>query len=110
MIPNVLYKYLVPGRIDVLTERKIRFTQACFLNDPFEFRPDMPVPDAEGLGHLEAKIAKERDAGYQEKSELYGILSLTAKNDSIPMWTHCAATHSGFLIGFDTGSSLFKKQ
>lgn len=32
----MLYKYLSPERIDVLQNLKIRFTQPCGLNDPFE--------------------------------------------------------------------------
>lgn len=32
----MLYKYLSPTRIDVLQNLKIRFTQPCELNDPFE--------------------------------------------------------------------------
>src|SRR5947208_2106603 len=34
-----LYKYLTGDRIDVLQNRKIRFTQPNAFNDPFEFRP-----------------------------------------------------------------------
>lgn len=33
---RVLYKYLNPARIDVLQNLKVRFTQPCELNDPFE--------------------------------------------------------------------------
>lgn len=35
----ILYKYLSPERIDVLTRLKIRFTQVAALNDPFESLP-----------------------------------------------------------------------
>lgn len=35
----LLYKYLSPERIDVLENKKIRFTQPGDLNDPFEFEP-----------------------------------------------------------------------
>lgn len=34
-----LYKYLNPDRVDVLKQRRIRFTQPSALNDPFEFKP-----------------------------------------------------------------------
>ena len=34
-----LYKYLEPARIDVLENRKIRFSQINALNDPFEGKP-----------------------------------------------------------------------
>lgn len=36
METSLLYKYLSPARIDVLENLKIRFTQPCALNDPFE--------------------------------------------------------------------------
>jgi hypothetical protein len=35
----ILYKYLPPERIDVLKNKRIRFTQPGNFNDPFEFRP-----------------------------------------------------------------------
>jgi len=35
----VLYKYPQPARLDVLEQRRIRFTQPGDFNDPFEFRP-----------------------------------------------------------------------
>jgi hypothetical protein len=35
----ILYKYLHPDRIDVLTQKMVRFTQPGDFNDPFEFRP-----------------------------------------------------------------------
>jgi hypothetical protein len=35
----ILYKYLAPGRTDVLRGCRIRFTQPSALNDPFELRP-----------------------------------------------------------------------
>ena len=36
-IPNTLYKYVTPERIDILKNLNIRFTQPSALNDPFEF-------------------------------------------------------------------------
>jgi hypothetical protein len=35
----MLYKYLQPARLDVLEQKRIRFTQPADFNDPFEFRP-----------------------------------------------------------------------
>lgn len=34
-----VFKYLVPDRIDILENKNIRFTQARYLNDPFESLP-----------------------------------------------------------------------
>ena len=36
----IFYKYLPPERIDILQNRRIRFTQPNALNDPFEARPN----------------------------------------------------------------------
>jgi hypothetical protein len=105
LVADTLYKYVVPERIDVLVNKRIRFTQPCFLNDPFEFKPGFPVPAADGIVHFEAK-AKARDVHFRELSRLYGVLCLTTKKDSIPMWTHYAAAHEGFVIGFDTKSEF----
>lgn len=105
MTPKLLYKYASAKRMDIFLEKKIRFTQPCFLNDPFEFRPGMP----DGAGHFEAGRAKKREGELMEKSRLYGVLCLTEKSDSIPMWAHYAGSHTGFAIGFDTGSAFFKK-
>ena len=108
-IPERLYKYLAAERLDVLAMKRIRFTQPCFCNDPFEFRPGMPVPGPQGLGHFELSTARRRDDEYDEKSRVTGVLSLTAKRDSIPMWTHYAESHRGFVIGFDTKSAFFSE-
>jgi hypothetical protein len=101
--PKVLYKYVVPDRIDILLNKRIRFTQACLLNDPFEFR----LGSRDGLPPFQARIDSKRTDEFEEKSHFYGVLSLAERNDSIPMWTHYAASHTGFVIGFDTGSSMF---
>lgn len=108
MVPKLLYKYAVPDRIDVLTGGRIRFTQPCFLNDPFEFSPGLPAADLRDVGHFEAKVAKRRNAAFEERSHTSGILSLTQEPDSIPMWAHYAAAHTGFVIAFDAASTLFK--
>ncbi len=108
VIPDLLYKYVVPDRIDILTGRRIRFTQPFFLNDPFEFSPGTPTAGLEGVGRYEAKVAKRRNAAFNERSHASGILSLTQEPDSIPMWAHYAATHTGFVMAFDTAGTLFK--
>jgi hypothetical protein len=68
----------------------------------------MPIADAGGLGRFEAKRALNGAAFFREKARLYGVLSLTEKSDSIPMWTHYAAAHTGFVIAFDTASEAFR--
>jgi hypothetical protein len=106
---RILYKYVPPERIDVLLKRRIRFTQPCFLNDPFEFTPGFPADKPENVGHFEAKIARERGTFFREQSRICGVLSLVEGANSIPMWTHYAAGHTGFVIGFDAESGLFSQ-
>jgi hypothetical protein len=101
--PKVLYKYVVPDRIDILLNKRIRFTQAYLLNDPFEFR----LGSEDGHPPFQAGLDRKRTDEFQEKARFYGVLSLAKRNDSIPMWTHYAASHTGFVIGFDTGSTIF---
>lgn len=105
MATNVLYKYVVPERIDILLKRKIRFTQPCFFNDPFEFNPGVSAGD---MPRFEEGIARERYAAYQKESCAFGVLSLTENWHSIPMWAHYSASHTGFAIGFDVESPFFK--
>jgi hypothetical protein len=105
-MPKVLYKYVRPERIDVLLDRRIRFTQPCFLNDPFEFTPGFPV-DEDGITPFKARMANQRADSFHEESRHCGVLSLVDACDSIPMWTHYGAGHTGFVIGFDTESELF---
>lgn len=89
----------------MLREKKIRFTQPCFLNDPFEFTPGMPNV----YGHHQTWVGNRRATTFGEKARQCGVLSLPQKNNSIPMWAHYAASHAGFAIGFDTGSSFLRK-
>jgi hypothetical protein len=39
-VPPVLYKYLRPERLDVLTRRRIRFSQRTAFEDDHELQPD----------------------------------------------------------------------
>jgi len=103
--PSILYKFVSPARLNVLLDREIRFTQACTLNDPFEFSLGRPVPDAEGLGHFEEKTDRMRREQKLDESRIFGVLSLAEENNSIRMWAHYAADHTGFAIGFDVESS-----
>lgn len=49
-----VYKYVVPERLDVLRNARIRFTQPAALNDPFELRPyfESVVDETELLDHI----------------------------------------------------------
>ncbi len=102
--PAILYKFVGPSRLDVLRDKRIRFTPACALNDPFEFRCGAPVPEGEGIGHFEQKIHEKVERENLRDSQSFGVLSLAEEWDSIPMWSHYADSHKGFVIAFNTKS------
>ena len=53
----MLYKYLNPSRVDVLQNLKVRFTQPCELNDPFESALLVEV-DANRLAGWDAEMER----------------------------------------------------
>lgn len=119
----LLYKYLTPDLIEILQNGLIRFTPLGLFNDPFEANPVYPNIDDEVLAALAEREASgppmtrdERQAWIDDRqmqhftrSEILrsaawtiGALSMSATSDSVLMWTHYAAVHKGFVIGFDT--------
>lgn len=68
----ILYKYLQPERLDVIRDRKIRFTQPGDFNDPFEFRPCIATAMEEGFT---AKYLEDNfDQLVEENLEKYASL------------------------------------
>jgi hypothetical protein len=68
----ILYKYLQPERLDVIKNRKIRFTQPGDFNDPFEFRPYIATAIEESFT---AKYLEENfDQLVEENLEKYASL------------------------------------
>jgi len=122
--PPILYKYFAPERIDVLQNRKIRFTQPPVFNDPFEsfpaFSQFMRPTDLEQALRLQPNLTEEtRHAMLKESvigpigrliapvildtfARCHGVLSLTEKYDNLLMWAHYARSHEGFVVGFKT--------
>ncbi len=94
----ILYKYLTPERIDVLKNRKIRYTQPAAFNDPFE----------SALGQREM-VDRSIVMRYQDfmHARIVGILSLTKKRENLVMWAHYALSHQGFVIAFDSQNAFF---
>lgn len=126
----MLFKYLSPERIDVLSNLAIRFTQPAVFNDPFESRPHL-VYDIDLEQFLKALegVAEEcnmAEQHYQEMRQKYisgeieqqlpGALkllvemlsstpicmSLTEVHDNLLMWAHYAKNHEGFVIAFNS--------
>jgi len=136
--PAILYKYFPPERIDVLETGKIRFTQPCLFNDPFEsapaylelFRPreferTLRAQAMQTSMPEETRLAVSRylNAGPSAEAlkrlcasllidlmgRCMGILSLTEKNDNLLMWAHYAQCHEGFVVGVTTADPFFSQ-
>lgn len=75
----VLYKYLAPSRLDVLEERRIRFTQPAAFNDPFEFRPC--IESAVTQGHLREYVEQNFDEILKRELLEYPILGQFAPQE-----------------------------
>ena len=69
----ILYKYLRPERIDVLRNRRIRFTQPGDLNDPFEFRPK--IVEAASDATVRSYVEENFDKLVDEEVAKYGALA-----------------------------------
>ncbi len=125
----IVYKYLHPDRLDVLSNGRIRFTQPAVLNDPFETLPaftafrdtqqkeialdfshKIEIFDALGI-KTDELLNHLFDSVYDKVAELFsphfGILSLSRRRDNILMWSHYADSHRGFVIGFDSENEFF---
>jgi hypothetical protein len=94
----ILYKYCGPQRIDILESGRIMLTRARGFNDPFELNPHIT-----GI-----KDNIEYGKHITERTKNYVILSLADNRESLLMWAHYAASHSGFLIGFDADQDILK--
>ncbi|WP_460107425.1 DUF2971 domain-containing protein [Pseudomonas sp. H1_F01] len=89
----MLYKYLPPERVDVVRNMAMRFTQLLSLNDPFEH--------SFMIG--EHEYALDEDASTDEIK----FVSLSRNHTNLLMWSHYAASHKGFCIGFKRSDPYF---
>jgi hypothetical protein len=84
----MLYKYLGPDRIDVLQNLRIRFTQPCGLNDPFEsallVRTDAFQAYEENLKRDAANLASASEEDRQLLEETKAELLERAKQAMAP--------------------------
>lgn len=135
-VPPRLYKYLGPGRTQVLRDCRIRFSQRAVLPDDHELLPDYErfgtVDEIErqitrtGLSLLPLMTPREQaqriadSPQHQEKAKEaaianiksinhLGILSLTETPCSKEMWAEYGGGGRGFVLGFDTAHSGFGK-
>jgi len=59
---------------------------------------------------LDSFIPMARETIYNQFGSIIGILSLTEKQDNMLMWAHYAASHEGFIIGFDSTHPYFHRK
>lgn len=134
-VPEVLYKYCHPDRIDVIENRRIRFTQPSLLNDPVEsleryldvgvswdeFYRDFSLifPNDHGIEEWRdfgLRIGDEGRALMRRRVLQIvfdvgtGVLSLSATRDNQAMWSHYADIHQGIAFGFNSNSYFFRKR
>lgn len=132
-IPPILYKYLRPERLDVLTDCHIRFSQRTAFDDDHELQPQFaaygtedeilrfmvsqgwPPRCARWFAPLFVKIpgAQELATRTAQKSmrspNEFGVLCLTEVADSEQMWKEYADDERGFVLAFDTTHAGFER-
>lgn len=89
----MLFKYLPPERVDVIQNLAIRFTQLLSLNDPFE--------------HSLMIGSHEYALNETESSDEVKFISLSRNHANLLMWSHYAASHKGFCVGFKKNNPYF---
>ncbi|MEE7625242.1 DUF2971 domain-containing protein [Methylobacter sp. Wu8] len=129
---NHVYKYLPPDRVTYLDDELLRYTQPAALNDPFECLPVITHRQAidvfkSDLGSHEENLllAEKRQIiegiegnpvvvhNYLQKNigERFnldiGIFSVSSRWNSVLMWSHYAASHAGFCVGFLRTAPVF---
>jgi hypothetical protein len=136
-VPPVLYKYVPPERLHVLSECRVRFSQRTVFEDDHELQPDYAVFGTDGeilryalsigfslaRGGLPASVIvaamarspKAQKIGIESLQknirvhDELGIFCLTEEADSDRMWNEYAGNGRGFGIGFDTGHTGFEQ-
>jgi hypothetical protein len=104
--PSLLFKYLdARGAAAMLHYGNLQFTNAMYLNDPFDCHPGLidfskiPPERAKKWGR-EDTILLDADP-YRLNREEAWICCLSKVLDSMPMWTFYAKNHTGVCIGLD---------
>lgn len=97
-VPEVLYKYYPPERIDIFENMQFRFSSPLELNDAFDSH--YLVPKEQGVrGRTNRMVWRSK----------IGILSLTEQANNHLMWVHYARNHAGFVLGFDAHAPFFEE-
>ncbi|EAZ7286628.1 DUF2971 domain-containing protein [Salmonella enterica] len=124
----MLYKYVGSSNPEdtinylkyFLEDGTIRASDPFTFNDPSEFKIDLDlradkdtarkrfIKDRPNDTHFESWFRGLEQAKWsiitdsrQQIMSMYGVICLTPKPDNYLMWSHYAASHTGFCIGFD---------
>jgi hypothetical protein len=136
--PPVLFKYLPPGRLHVLTDCRVRFSQRTAFEDDHELQPDYAIfgtreeiwrfaistgsplsreglpanviVDALAADPRQQRIAIETMQRNTIVKDELGCFCLTEVADSDRMWAEYAGSEKGFVLGFDTAHRGFIQQ
>src|SRR5438128_1953850 len=104
----------------------IMLSRPYLFNDPFELKPHyqtlqqfvLPVPEnaspqalaqiAEMQQKINAQILPPSaiDTVLRNATSTIVLLSLSQNRESLLMWAHYAAAHTGFVIGFESAESV----
>jgi Protein of unknown function (DUF2971) len=95
--PPILYKYYPPERIDVIENLEVYFSSPSKFNDTFDTYHLLPRRSDAKVKIGRAKLRTDM-----------GVLCLTERADNHMMWVNYARNHTGFVLGFDSGSSFFE--
>ena len=103
---NILYKYLdAEGGLKMLGYGNLQFTNANYLNDPFDCHPGLidfsNVPtEWMNVWDKESVILLESDKYKQLRNKAY-VCSLSKVHNSLLMWSYYCHNHTGVCIGID---------
>jgi hypothetical protein len=105
--PTVLYKYVMPSGVRLLTSLSLRFSAPGALNDPFESR--LPVLTSLRGDPSRFGINPDAQAVGQTSDREFGISCFSEEAADLLMWAHYADAHAGLVIGFNTTHPEFSK-
>jgi len=135
-VPAHLYKYLGPGRVDVLDRGHVRFSQRSVFDDDHELQPDYGAYGTEqeinrflvehvstenrrmlpdGIARFVAnsavwqKMLKNIARLSMKSPNQFGIFCLTESKDSEQMWSEYGHDSRGFVICFETAHPGFEQ-
>jgi len=119
--PPVLYKYLSSERVDVIRDRRIRFSQVAAFNDPLESSAFTgPLPEDRQLQDVidDAFRARQSNRAVEPDdilkafgfsfANVLGVLSLSEDPLSLLMWAHYAERHEGLVLGLAAEHPFFR--